>query len=103
MKEVFEDPVKGVEVMERMQLCHDLLTELRKQIKVIENDYFSLIGEEFGDLTVMHRSNKMFVISGSETHVAAWKCHSTCGAECLVEHKDLIDKTITNCGGEAHA
>lgn len=102
MKEVFEDPVKGVEIMERMQLCHDLLTELRKQIRTIETDFFSLIGEEFGDLTVMHRSNKMHVINGAETHIAAWKCHCTCGEKVVVNHQDLISETITNCGGDTH-
>lgn len=103
MREAFEDPVKGIEIMERMQLCHDLLTELRKQIKVIETDYFSLIGEEFGDLTVHHKSSKLEIINGTETHFACWKCYCTCGAECLVEHSKLIDKTITNCGGESHS
>ena len=102
MKQVFEDPIKGVEVMERMQLCHDLLTELRKQIKVIETDYFSLIGEEFGELTVLNKSSKMAVINGAETHIPAWRCHCTCGEEALVDHQDLIAKTITNCGGDLH-
>ena len=93
----FRDIKKDIEVMERMQLCHDLLTEIRKQIKVIEEYYFSLIGREIGELTVMHKSSRMIIIDGNETHIPCWRCHCTCGAECLVDHKDLIDKTITKC------
>lgn len=102
MKQVFEDPVKGVEVMERMQLCHDLLTELRKQINVIEKDFFSLIGEEFCDLTVVSRRDRLQTIDGHETYIPAWSCHCTCGVEITIDHTDLIDKTTTNCGGDLH-
>lgn len=102
MKQVFEDPIKGVEIMERMQLCHDLLTELRKQINVIEQDYFSLIGEEFGDLQVISRADRRVLTDMGEEFVPAWRCHCTCGEEVTIDHTDLIDKTTTNCGGELH-
>jgi hypothetical protein len=102
VKEVFEDEVMGVEVMERFQLLHDLLTEVRKHVKQIEMDFFSLTGEEFGDLQVIGRAGRRELTDIGEQYIAAWKCHCTCGTELIVDHQSLIDKTITNCGGELH-
>ena len=102
MKDVFIDPVKGIEVMERITLIHDLLTELRKQVKVIELDYFSLIGEEFGELTVLSRADRMQVVDGAETHYMGWRCHCTCGESVIVDHQDLVTNKQTNCEGEQH-
>lgn len=93
---------RDVMVMERVQLANDLLTELRKQINEIERDYFDLIGKEFGELTVVHRRDRTKVADKTETWIAGWRCHCTCGEYVDVTHIDLNEGNVTHCGGESH-
>lgn len=99
---IYSDSVKQVEVMERVHLIHDLLTEIRKQIKIIEKDFFSLVGEEFGDLTVLHRRDRTETTDEGELFIPSWHCHCTCGNEVVVPHSGLIDGSIKHCGLEVH-
>jgi hypothetical protein len=102
VKQAFTDLQKGIEIMDMIHYANNRITEIRKIFKYIEEDYFSLVGEEFGDLTVTEKAHRIEIISGAEHFIAAWKCHCTCGKDVSVNHVNLITKATTNCGGETH-
>lgn len=102
MKSIHLDPEKMSEAMDKFKNIHDALSFLRSEIKTIEEVYFSLIGEEFGDLLVRQRRDIERQESTGIIVIPAWLCDCSCGAEIKVEHEKLINGEIKNCGNESH-
>ena len=65
--------------------CGCLLKEKREQHKL------KLIGQSFGDLTVIDKVN-------SNSNYTMWKCRCVCGEEIIVRGNNLTYGNTTNCG-----
>ena len=60
----------------------------------IRKDLKDLTGKKFGELTVLEYDKEKSRKSG-QTY---WKCKCSCGKECSVARKHLLDGSIKSCG-----
>lgn len=84
---------------ESVRTCKAIFSDLFHEINQLEADFFTLVGEKIGDLTVLGRCDKEITRDGFTTYIPAWVCRCKCGTLITVKHEQLIDETKTNCGG----
>ncbi len=102
MKKVYTDPEVGVDIMERMHHIREGFRYIMRELRGIEEDFFSLTGETFGHLKVLGPAGHQRQTDEGVVYTPAWLCECSCGQTCVVDHKDLINNAVTSCGGSDH-